>query len=147
MRNNLSFLALITLVSALAPGCANMEQKLGRGMSNSSEIFRMGEMRRTVEQTSVFVSPETGVTTGFVRGLDRSLARTGVGLYEVLTFPFPPYRPVFTSYLAPSPAEPDNFKPGLAADSMYDTDTFIGFSGGDVAPFIPGSRFRIFDTH
>jgi hypothetical protein len=30
---------------------------------------------------------------------------------------------------------------------MFATDTNLGFSGGDVAPFIPGSRFRIFDTH
>ena len=25
--------------------------------------------------------------------------------------------------------------------------TRVGYSGGDVMPFIPGSRFRIFDTH
>ena len=29
---------------------------------------------------------------------------------------------------------------------MFDTDTYTGFSGGDVAPFIPGSRFRVFDN-
>jgi len=25
-------------------------------------------------------------------------------------------------------------------------DTALGFSGGDLAPMIPGSRFRIFDN-
>jgi hypothetical protein len=29
---------------------------------------------------------------------------------------------------------------------VFDTDTYMGFSGGDVAPFIPGSRFRVFDN-
>jgi hypothetical protein len=32
------------------------------------------------------------------------------------------------------------------ADSLFATDTAIGYSGGDVAPFIPGSRFRIFEN-
>jgi hypothetical protein len=40
-----------------------------------------------------------------------------------------------------------SYKPGLVADSIYDTDTYSGYSGGDVAPIIPGSKFRIFDTH
>jgi hypothetical protein len=28
---------------------------------------------------------------------------------------------------------------------VFETDINLGFSGGDVAPIIPGSRFRIFD--
>jgi hypothetical protein len=31
-------------------------------------------------------------------------------------------------------------------DSMFDRDTSLDFSGGDVMPFVPGSRFRIFDN-
>jgi putative exosortase-associated protein (TIGR04073 family) len=107
----------------------------------------MGEMRRTMEQTALFESPEMAYTTGFMRGLNRTLARTGVGIYEVVTAPFPPYDPVFTDYLAPDPVFPDNYRPGIVADSTFDTDVYTGFSGGDVIPIIPGSRFRIFDTH
>jgi len=130
----------------LASGCAGPESKLGRGMSNFYEVARGGELRQTMEQTAVFDSPDAGYTTGFVRGFDRSMARTGVGLYEIVTFPFPPYHPVLTKYLAPQPVYPDNYKPGLMSDSLFDTDTDVGFSSGDIAPLVPGSRFHVYDN-
>jgi putative exosortase-associated protein (TIGR04073 family) len=104
-------------------------------------------MRRSMEQSALFESPDVGYTTGFVRGLDRTLARTGIGLYEIITAPIPPYGPVCVNYLAPDPVYPDNYTPGLMADSMFSTDTYVGYSGGDVAPMIPGSRFKIFDNY
>ncbi len=140
------FLTAVTLAALLASGCAGPEQKLGRGMNNFYEIVRMGEMRRSIEQTAVFDSPSAGYTVGAVRGLDRSLARTGLGVFEVATFPLPPYDPMFTRYLKPEPAFPASYKPGLLSDALFDTDTYSGFSGGDVTPFIPGSRFKIFDN-
>jgi putative exosortase-associated protein (TIGR04073 family) len=147
MRNTYSFLVALAMTGALASGCAHVEKKLGRGIDNTVEIVRWGELRRSMEQSSLFDSPDVGATTGFVRGFNRTLARTGIGVYEVVTAPFPPYGPVFTHYLAPNPVYPDNYTPGIAADSMYDTDTYFGFSGGEVLPIIPGDRFRIFDTH
>ena len=147
MRKQISLLVVVMAGAALLTGCARTERKLGRGMSNTMEIVRMGELRRTMEQTTLWEGPDTGYTMGFVRGLNRSLARTGIGIYEVLTFPLPPYDPVATDYLAPGPVYPDNYRPKVLEDSMYATDTNLGFSGGDVAPIIPGSRFRIFDTH
>jgi putative exosortase-associated protein (TIGR04073 family) len=146
MHNALSFLGMAGLAALLASGCAGPESKLGRGMSNVYEVARGGELRQTMEQTAVFDSPDAGYTTGFIRGFDRSMARTGVGLYEVITFPFPPYHPVFTKYLAPEAVYPDNYKPGLLSDSLFDTDTYVGFSSGDVAPLVPGSRFHVFDN-
>ena len=140
------FLAAVTLAALLTSGCAGPEQKLGRGMNNFYEVVRMGEMRRSVEQMSVLDSPGAGYTAGAVRGLDRSLARTGVGVLEVITFPLPPYGPMFTGYLNPQPAFPESYKPGRVSEGLFDTDTYMGFSGGDVAPFIPGSRFRVFDN-
>jgi putative exosortase-associated protein (TIGR04073 family) len=147
MRNKVPLFATVFITGLLAVGCANTEQKFGRGMSNMFEIVRTGEMRRTMEQTALFDGPDTGYTTGFVRGLNRSLARTGVGIYEVVTAPFPPYHPVFTDYLAPNPVYPDNYTPGLMEDSLWATDSNLGFAGGDISPFLPGSRFRIFDNH
>jgi putative exosortase-associated protein (TIGR04073 family) len=147
MRNTFSYLAVIASVTALVSGCTNMQQKLGRGCSNTFEIVRMGELRRSMEQSSLFDSPDTGRSTGFVTGLCRTVERTGIGVYEIVTFPIPPYGPVCTNSFTPGPAYPDNYAPGIAADSMYDTDTYAGFSGGDVAPSVPGSRFRVFDTH
>jgi putative exosortase-associated protein (TIGR04073 family) len=140
----MSLLAVVAVAALFTSGCAGPEDKLGRGMRNTFEIVRMGDMRRSVEQTAVFDSPEDGYTTGFIRGLDRSLARTGVGVYEMVTFPLPPYRPVFTDYLSPEPVYPDSFKPGLASGSTFDTDTYTGFSGGTIAPWIPGNRFSVF---
>ena len=135
------------MAGALVTGCANTERKFGRGMSNTFEIVRGGEFRRTMEQTALFDSPDSAYGVGFIRGLNRTLARTGVGIYEVVTAPFPPYDPVWTDYLTPGPVYPDNYSPTLKEDSMFATDANLGFSGGDVMPMMPGSRFRIFDTH
>ena len=134
------------LAALFAAGCASQEQKLGRGLDNTYEVVRLGELRRSVEQTAIFDSPDQGYTTGFIRGLDRSVARTGIGLYEVITFPFPPYGPVATKYLSVNPVQPESYTPKLIADPLFKTDTYSGFSGGDVAPFVPGSRFSIFDN-
>lgn len=151
MRKSFSLLAVLVVAGALATGCAGPERKLGRGIGNTSEIVRGGEFRRSVEQTSLFDGPDAGYTTGAVRGLNRTLARTGIGLYEIITCPFPNpgrgYDPVCTSYLAPGPVYPDNYAPDLLSDSMFATDTDLGFSGGNVAPIVPGNRFHIFDTH
>ena len=147
MRKTLPLLAVLGIAALFASGCANVENKFGRGMANTFEIVRGGEFRRSMEQTGLFDGPDTAYTTGFVHGVDRSLARTGIGIYEVVTAPFPPYHPVFTDHFAPGPVYPDNYTPGLVADSMFSTDTELGYSGGDVFPFLPGSRFRVFDMH
>src|SRR5437899_280061 len=147
MRKILPSLAVLALAGFFLTGCANVENKFGRGVSNSIEFLRLGEMRRTMEQTALFDDPDTAYATGFFRGLNRSLARTGVGVYEIVTAPFPPYDPVFTDYLSPKPPYPDSYRPEMVEDSTLSTDTNLGFSGGDVMPIVPGSRFRIFDTH
>jgi putative exosortase-associated protein (TIGR04073 family) len=146
MRNRLPFLAAAVIAGALATGCANVEKKFGRGLSNTYEIVRLGDFRRTMDQSAFFEGPEYAQTTGFHKGLHKTLARTGIGIYEMITAPFPPYDPVCTDYLSPGPVYPDNFTPGILADSMFASDTYVGFSGGDVFPMVPGSRFRIFDT-
>jgi len=54
----------------------NTEKKLGRGISNMAEFARLGEMRRSIEQTALFDQPGGHYTTGFIRGLNRvSLGR------------------------------------------------------------------------
>jgi putative exosortase-associated protein (TIGR04073 family) len=145
MRKSISLLAVTALLTLLATGCANTEAKLGRGMRNITELVRGSEVRRSMEQTALFDGPDMAYTTGFVRGFNKSLVRTGVGIYEVLTAPFPPYDPVFTDYMTVNPVYPDSYQPHLIADPTFGPDTALGFSGGDVAPMIPGSRFRIFD--
>jgi putative exosortase-associated protein (TIGR04073 family) len=142
MRTNIFslFLAGAALVFA---GCAGPEHKFGRGINNITELPRGGELRRSMEQTALFRGPDMSYTTGFIHGLNRSVARTFVGVYEVITAPFPPYDPVIFPV---HPVYPDNYKPGIMADTIFSTDTHLGFSGGDVAPWSPGSRFTIFDN-
>jgi putative exosortase-associated protein (TIGR04073 family) len=147
MPKTLTLLAMAALAGTFLTGCANQEQKLGRGINNTLEFTRLGEIRRSMEQTALFQGPNTAYTTGFIAGLNKSIVRTGIGVYEIITFPLPPYGPVATSYLSPGVVYPDNYTPQVVEDSTFATDTNLGFGGGDVAPLIPGSRFRIFDTH
>jgi len=133
------------LTALFATGCTGPEQKLGRGLSNTMELVRWGEMRQSVEQNSVLESPGYGYY-GAIHGFDRSLQRAGLGIYETVTFPIPSYAPICTKSFAPDPVGPESYKPGLYSDALFDTDTYTGFSGGDVAPLVPGSRFKIFDN-
>jgi putative exosortase-associated protein (TIGR04073 family) len=146
MRKIILPLAAVAMVF-LAAGCTGPEQKLGRGLSNTYELVRWGELRRSIEQNAVEPLPGTGYF-GVIHGFDRSLARAGLGVVETITFPIPTpdYQPMFTRYLAPDPVFPESYKPGLLSDSLFDTDTYTGFSGGDVAPYVPGSRFSIFQN-
>jgi putative exosortase-associated protein (TIGR04073 family) len=129
-------------------GCAGPEEKFGRGVANLTEFARGGELRRAVEQSVVSGdSPEFGYSAGFVHGINRSLERTAAGLYEVATFPIPnhaagDYGPIMRPT---NPVYPASYKPNWLAETTLSPDTSLGFAGGDIAPFIPGSRFRIFD--
>ena len=146
MRNTFSLIAATALAALFTAGCAGPERKLGRGFNNTFELVRGGELRTTMEQTAIFRSPDEAYTTGFFRGLNRSLARAGIGIYEIVTFPLPSYDPICTSYLKPNAVYPDNYKPCLVDDSKFATDTYVGFSGGDIAPWSPGSRFHVIDN-
>ena len=144
----LHFLSMI-IVCGFFAGCAGPEQKFSRGLNNFVEFARMGELERSMEQAAIFDSPgHGGITDGFFHGVNRSFERTGAGLYEMVTFPIPngaygDYRPIFHPG---DPVYPDSYKPDWIAEGMLSPDTALGFAGGDVAPYIPGSRFRIFDN-
>ncbi len=150
MRKTLPLLVVLGIAASFVSGCAytnKVENKFGRGMANTYEIVRGGEVRRSLEQSALASGGDYAYTTGFIHGINRTLGRTGIGVYEVVTAPFPPYGPVATDTFAPGPVYPDNYTPGVVADSMFATDTDLGYSGGDVLPFVPGVRFRVFDMH
>ena len=134
----------IAAAAVVLTGCAGPERKFSRGMNNVTEFARMGEIRRSMEQTALCDIPEQAYTLGFMRGLNRSLARTGVGIFEIVTFPIPTpdYDPIF---LPERSVYPDASRPKFIADPSWAPDSYLGFSGGDVAPHAMGSRFRIFD--
>jgi putative exosortase-associated protein (TIGR04073 family) len=166
-NTNMRIAILLSTVAAavLFTGCAGPESKLGRGISNMTEFARLGEISRSMEQTAVWDGPETTATTGFLRGLNRSFARTGIGIYEVVTFPLPPYKPLFapTSPMYPDPSittvgnkswgglrlpekpvSPSTYKASPPSGTAFEPDSLLGFSSGDPFPFAPGSRFRTF---
>jgi putative exosortase-associated protein (TIGR04073 family) len=142
MRKSFSLLAVAVATAFFGVGCAGPEAKLGRGVRNVTEFARMGEIRRSVEQSTLWDGADVGATTGFITGFRRSMGRTLVGAYEIVTFPLPSYDPI---YGPDNPVYPDSYKPGHFADQTFATDYHFGFSGGEVAPMIPGSRFKIFD--
>jgi putative exosortase-associated protein (TIGR04073 family) len=139
-------LGSVALVALMAAGCTGPEEKLGRGIANATSIGRLDEWNRSVEQNGLFYGTDTGVATGVVQGFDRTMARTGLGIFEIVTAPFPPYHPLWTSYLAPQPEYPDGYAPRKWDEPVFYTDDALGFSGGDIAPYVPGSHFRVFDN-
>jgi len=144
MRNVKNLLAVAALTALFTAGCTGPETKMGRGISNTLNIVNMGEIERGVEQGAVMSDPGPGYATGAIHGFNQTLARTGMGIYEIVTFPFPPYHPVMTKYVSPTQGYPDSYKPGLVDNPVFQTDTYYGFSGGDVFPMVPGSRFAVF---
>lgn len=146
MRKTLLYFVPVAIVALMCGGCLNAEKKAGRGLANTMEITRWGELQRSVEQEGIFNGTDYGVFAGVIEGADRSLTRTGVGLYEIVTSPFPPYHPVLTNYITARPAYPDAYSPRKWDSPIFDTDHSLGFSGGDTFPFFPGSRFRVFDN-
>lgn len=149
----------LTLVAAVLTGCGGVERKLGRGMNNSMELFRGGEMRRSIEQAGLWDGADAAFSTGLVQGIGRTMARTAIGFSEVITAPFPPYTPysfpekwfrdpsnkLRSEPFSVNPVYPDTYQPRLFSDTIFHTDSRIGFAGGEIAPFIPGSRFRVFE--
>jgi putative exosortase-associated protein (TIGR04073 family) len=152
MRKSVFFLAIAGFAALIFTGCSSPsmtgpERKFGRGVSNITEFARLGEIRRSMEQTGVFHGPGHS-PSAFIHGFNRSISRTMVGAYEMVTFPIPngrgkDYGPLI---LPETPVYPDNYKPGLLDDTMYATDTNLGMSGGDFMPHFPGSRFKVFDN-
>lgn len=135
-------LPLLAVAALALTGCQSAEKKLGRGINNLTEPFRLGEMSRSVEQHTIFDPGSAGGARGVIHGLNRTVGRTAVGLFEVLTFPLPgdPYiYPVGKVY-------PDSYHPRVLDNPILQTDSAMGISGGDVAPMIPGSKFRIFNN-
>jgi len=141
MRIGLKQLTLLVGVAAMAAGCASAERKLGRGINNLTEPIRMGELGRAYEQAYLWDGPDASLGSGIVRGINRTIGRTAVGAFEVLTFPIPS-DPYFKPEL---PVYADSYKPGILDSSTVRTDTALGFDSTDVAPFISGSRFKIFE--
>jgi putative exosortase-associated protein (TIGR04073 family) len=148
MRNINSLLAFAALAALFTAGCAGPEQRLGNGVSNLTEFTRMGELQRSTEQYTLF-DPQAGLATGVIHGFDQSVYRTVAGAYQIVTFPAGNYLTQSSfeqKYLPQGTPHPDSFPPGLPNMPTFQTDNYVGFSGGNIAPFVPGNRFSIFEN-
>jgi putative exosortase-associated protein (TIGR04073 family) len=68
------------------------------------------ELPKTVYYDTLEDGPLYGLTVGVLEGLSWGIARTLVGIYEVLTFPFPipeGYRPIYTPSYPYQPGRTD----------------------------------------
>ncbi len=88
-------LALISLVSTSRAAEDNAFTKFGRGMANI--VISPGELYTQPLLLSKNNDAPVAIFGGLLKGTAIFLAREGVGIYEVLTFPFPMpkgYRPI-----------------------------------------------------
>jgi putative exosortase-associated protein (TIGR04073 family) len=96
-------------------------RKLGRGLSNL--IFGIAELPVTIAKINEREGNSAAAGYGVVRGLGRSGARMGSGLFEFLTFPFATtrrtYYPLLPSDVPYIQAGYQEFPPELGNESKY----------------------------
>lgn len=69
--------------------------KLGRGVANA--LTGWVELPKNIYNVSVEENAFAGVTLGLAKGAGMTIVRTGAGVYEIATFPFPlpqDYKPI-----------------------------------------------------
>jgi len=82
------FVAVLTIFS-LATTCyaQDMGKKLMRGLANV--VTGWVELPKNIYDTSVEDNIFSGLTVGLAKGVGMAIVRTGAGVYETVTFPFP----------------------------------------------------------
>ena len=85
------------MVILAAPICFASDPftKLGRGVANT--LTGWVELPKNIYNTSVEDNAFAGMTLGLAKGAGMTLVRTGAGIYEIATFPFPlpeDYKPI-----------------------------------------------------
>ena len=126
-----TFLTLAFTVGFAAVVCADIQdppandhgptRKLGRGLSNV--VFGWSELPVTVATINEREGNSAAAGYGIVRGVGRSFARFGVGLYELLLFPFPvnhdTYLPILPDDIRHIHAGYSEFPRELGNESKY----------------------------
>ena len=76
--------------------------KLGRGVANT--LTGWVELPKNIYSMSVEKNALAGMTLGLAKGAGMTIVRTGAGIYEIATFPFP---------------LPENYKPILEPEYVF----------------------------
>ena len=95
---------VVVLLLATASLCFAQDAftKLGRGVANT--LTGWVELPKNIYNTSVEDNAFAGMTLGLAKGAGMTLVRTGAGIYEIATFPFP---------------LPENYKPILEPEYVF----------------------------
>jgi len=96
-------------------------RKLGRGVANI--LFGWAELSESTTEVNDRDGNAAAFSYGFIRGVGRTCFRFGMGVYEVVTYPFPTYR---ASYRPPYKLQTpwihggyEEFPPELGFESRY----------------------------
>lgn len=123
---------IFTVVVAIAlPAFADIQQppasdfgptrKLGRGISNIA--FGYTELLDSMAAVNYSEGNSAAFGYGLVRGIGRSFARLGFGLYDTFTFPWPTYkgsyRPPYQSIIPWINSGYAEFPPELGFETKY----------------------------
>ena len=89
MKKGLIMAVVMIMVLAVATVSYAQDpaKKLGRGLANI--LTGWIELPKNIYDTSVEDNPLAGLTIGLAKGIGMTIVRTGAGIYEVITFPFP----------------------------------------------------------
>jgi len=82
------FVAILMVMNMATTSYAqDMGKKLYRGLANI--VTGWVELPKNIYDTSVEDNPLSGLTVGLAKGVGMTIVRTGAGVYETATFPFP----------------------------------------------------------
>ena len=87
--------ALVVIGTSTVCFASDPFTKLGRGVANT--LTGWVELPKNIYNTSVEDNAFAGMTLGLAKGAGMTLVRTGAGIYEIATFPFPlpeDYKPI-----------------------------------------------------
>ena len=84
-----AFVMVAGLMLAVTTACFAQDPftKLGRGVANT--LTGWVELPKNIYSTSMEENAFAGLTLGVAKGAGMSIVRTGAGIYEIATFPFP----------------------------------------------------------
>lgn len=97
-------------------------RKLGRGIGNIA--FGSSELIDSIFAVNYAEGNSAAWSYGLVRGVGRTFARLGYGIYEVALFPFPTqkgsYKPPYKSYIPWINGGYTEFPPELGFETRFD---------------------------
>ena len=89
MKKSIIVVVALMMIVSIATTCYAQDpgKKLMRGLANV--LTGWVELPKNIYETSVEDNVFAGLTIGLAKGVGMTIVRTGAGVYETITFPFP----------------------------------------------------------